>query len=262
MVLPILAAATLLHGEDPSPATSAAFDRYEKLIEDDIHFRETGPNFLWLEQHPKEKDLVWLGQSFVIPQETLDQGKKIEVPGGVIQHWLGAIYLDNTTVERVRDALLDYANYKGFLGQQIPDSRIDKREGDHFEVSLQLKKKKFTQVVLNMQLAATFQSPNPQRVYIESRSTKIGDAPYAIKKGASNNVLVVGEPDGSLWRMNLYWRLEQTVSGVYAELDLISLSRSSGMLHSGRYLNGFQDFPREFAEALIDGLHHLFPPPR
>jgi len=258
----ILPAAALLWAEDPNPATTAAFDRYVKLTEHAMQARSTGGNFLWLDQHPKEKDLAWLGQSFVIPQETLDQGKTIDVPDGVIQHWLGVIYLDTATVERVRDALLDYANYKNFLKQQVSDSRLEKREGDRFDAFLQFPKKRFAHVPLNMQLSADLVAPDSHRVSIASRSVRIGEAPNSGKKGPPDKQLLPGEQNGYLWRMNTYWRLQQSNIGVYAEVELFSLSRASGMLHSGQILTGFQNFPREFAEALIDGLHRLFPPPR
>ena len=37
--------------------------------------------------------------------------------------------------------------------------------------------------------------------------------------------MAVGEDGGYLWRMNLYWRLEQEDDGVFAECHSLSLSR-------------------------------------
>jgi len=251
----------MLRAEDLKPETAAAFDRYVRLTEEGMQARSAAGNFLWIEQHPKEKDLVWLGQSFVIPQETLDNGSKIDVPDGIIQHLLGAIYFDNATVERVRDALLDYANYKNFLKQQVLESRLEKREGDRFDAFLRIHKRRFTQVVLNVQLSSSFTTSDSHRVSILSKSTKIVEAPHAGKKSSDANNMS-GQPTGYLWRINLYWRLQQANVGVYAELESISLARSSGRLHSDRLLNGFDNFPREFAEAFLEGLHQIFPPPR
>ena len=54
---------------------------------------------------PTKRSLVWLQQSVVTPMQTLDQGNEIEVPGGVIQHWLGAVYLEHADArERARPA--------------------------------------------------------------------------------------------------------------------------------------------------------------
>jgi hypothetical protein len=258
----ILVTATLLRADDLKHETAAAFEHYVKLTEEVMQARSTQGSFLWLDQHPKEKDLVWLGQSFLMPQETLDHGKKIDVPDGSIQHWLGAIYLDTATVERARDVLLDYANYKNFLKQQVIESRLEKRDGDHFDAFLRLQKKRFTRVVLNMELSTNYTAPDGQRASIVSRSTRIGEVPHSGKNSSEDKELLPGEQNGYLWRMNLYWRLQQANVGVYAELEMISLSRSSGRLHSERFLNGFQNFLQELTEAFIDGLHHAFPPPR
>src|SRR5438552_1347246 len=89
----ILVAATVLRADELKPETVAGFDHYVKLTEEAMQARSTPGNFLWLDKHPKKKDMVWLGQSFVMPLETPDHGKKMDVPDGSIQHWLGAIYL-------------------------------------------------------------------------------------------------------------------------------------------------------------------------
>ncbi len=63
-----------------------------------------------------------------------------------------------------------------------------------------------------------------------------------------------------LWRLNLYWRLEEADNGVYFEVEVVSLSSQSGLLDRGRLLNGFvQKFPREFTEGLIEGMQQAFP---
>ena len=115
----ILASASLLGAAELKPETAAAFDRYAKLTEEEMQARSTPQNFLWLDQHPKEKTMVWMSQDFVVPRETLDHGEKIEVPDGAIQHWFGAIYLEVAAVERVRNMLLDYAGYKSFFKLQV-----------------------------------------------------------------------------------------------------------------------------------------------
>ena len=62
---------------------------------------------------------------------------------------------------------------------------------------------------------------------------------------------------------NADWRIEQTVDGVYVELETLTLSRPAGGLTPARFLNGFvQAFPREFTEGLIEGLRQGFPRPR
>ncbi len=234
---------------DLPPAAAAAFDRYAKLTEQALE-KPAGPNdFLWLDQHPKEKSLVWLNQSVVAPRKTLDQGEEIAIPGASLQHWLGAILLEHAQFDRVRDFILDFPDYKSYFKQFFTDSRLVKREGDHFDASLRLRRKQLAAVVLNVDLSATYVALDPSRAYIICRSTQINEVGQT-------------KDNGYLWRMNLYWRLEHTGDGVYVELESVTLSRPAGGLSPGRFLNGFvQNFPREFVDGLIDGLHQAFPRP-
>ncbi len=256
----MLAGLVVLQGAELKPATVAAFDRYVKLTEEAMLARSTPENFLWLDQHPKEKTMAWMSQSFVIPQETLDQGEKIEVPDGSIQHWLGVTYLEIATLERVRDMLLNYADYKTFFKQQVIESKLVKREDPRFDASLRLHKKQITQIVLNVDLSSEYKTLDPKHATIMSRSTRISEAQHSGKKDKDEKASAENQ-NGSLWRLNTYWRLEQADVGVFVELETISLSRAAGTLHPGRYLNGFQSFPQELTNAFIAGLETAFPAP-
>jgi hypothetical protein len=59
--------------------------------------------------------------------------------------------------------------------------------------------------------------------------------------------------------LNFYWRLEKADDGVYAELEVITQGREAGALSPSRYLKGFQNYPRELTQGLIDGLANAFP---
>ena len=249
----MLAPSVLLQSAELKPETAAAFDRYVKLSEATMQARSTPENFLWLDQHPKEKTMVWMSQSFVIPQETLDHGEKIVAPDGSIQHWLGVTYLELATLERVRAMLLNYADYKNFFKEQIIESKLIKHEDPHFDAFLRLHKKQITQVVLNVNLTAEYKTLDPKHATIVSRSTRISEADSKERSPENQN--------GYLWRLNIYWRLEQSDVGVFVELETISLSPATGTLHPGRYLNGFQSFPRELTSAFIAGLEAAFPAP-
>ncbi len=254
-----MAATTLLAAAELKPEASASFDHYVKLTEQAIDARSSPPNFLWLDQHPTEKTRVWMSQSFVISQETLDHGEKIEAPDASIQHWLGVTYLETATFNRVRDMLLDYAGYKDFFKQHVIESRLIKHDGSHFEAALRLHKKQITQIALNLDLTADYQALDPKHATILSRSTRITEARHSTKKGERDPA---EDQTDYLWRLNMYWRLEQADPGVFVELETVSLSQAAGTLHPGRYLSGFQGFPRELTAALIEGLETAFPAPR
>ena len=259
ILLAIITSAASLHAADLKPETSAAYDQYIKLVEAELAARSTPRNFLWLDSHQKEKTQVWLSQSIMEPRETLDHGEEVEVPDGVIQHWFGAIYLETATIDRLRDTLVDFANYKNWFGPQVIDSRLIARDGDNFEAFLRLSKKQITQVVLNTAVKATYATRDPNHGWFYIRSTRIGEALHPRNKKTYDQELSADEQNGYLWRLNIYWRFEHTDVGVYLEMDMVSLARASGTLRPGKYLNGFQTFPREFADRMFDAIQRGFP---
>jgi hypothetical protein len=252
-------ALSIARASEPQPATVAAFNRYAMLVEEQIKTRVGPHNFLWLDEHPKEKSLAWFSEDVIAPLKMLDNGKEIPVPEGLIQDWIGAIFLEGATLERVRDVVTGFADYRNYFKQQFADSRLVKREGDRFDAFLRIYKKQLQPVALNANLSADYTMLDPSRVYLICRSTHIGEALHANKKNSSEERSPEDE-HGYLWRMNLYWRLEYADNGVYAEVELISLSRDEGGHRLGRFMNGFvQNFPREFVAGFMDGLRQSFP---
>jgi hypothetical protein len=257
-LVPVVCVLALAHAAALKPETTAAFDHYVKVTEEGVEKR-TGFSFLWLEQNVKQKNLVWLGQTVIEPKKTLDQGQDIDVPDGLLQDWMGAIFLEGATIERVRDMLLNFADYKSYFNRQIIESQLVKRDGDHLDGFLRFYKRQVTPIVLNTQLSALYTSVDPSRAYIVFRSTHIGEAAHPKKRNTYEQERSPEVAVGNLWRLDVYWRLHQADDGVYAELELISLSRPGGGLHAGRFLSGFQSFPRELEEGFLDGLRAAFP---
>jgi hypothetical protein len=255
----LLCTFSFIWAAEPKPETTAAFDRYVKATEEGLKKRIGRDDFLWIGQHPKEKSLVWLTQTIIVPQKTLDQGKEIEVPDGLLQDWVGSIFLEGATLERVRDMLLGFQDYKYFFKQQVIESRLVKRDGDHLEAFMRLSKKQVTPIVLNVQSSADYTALDPLRAYIFCRSTRIGEVQHPNRKSTFEKEQPMEDEYGYMWRLNLYWRFLQSDGGVYTELELISLSREAGGLSPGRFLNGYQSFPQELAAGLMEGLRIAFP---
>lgn len=240
----------------------AAFDKYVKLTEEGFAKHQGFEDFLWLDHHPQEKSMVWLQQTLVKPLETLDNGKPIDVPGGVIQHWLGATYVEGSKLD-VAGLLLNFGGYKDFFREQIVDTKVLKHEGDNYEFILRLYKKQISTVVLNVTESAKYTKIDPLRWTIAAHSTHIGESEHPKNKKKFDEDKPVEDTAGYLWRMNFYFRVEQADSGVYIELETITLGREPGGKFSpSRYLTGFQTFPREFTTYLIDVLQTIFPKPQ
>lgn len=149
-----------------------------------------------------------------------------DVPNGYLHHWVGAIRIPNTHVASVRNVLEDYDHYP----QVYPDvklasaSKIAGSAGVVYEVRLITEQVQGIGLhfAFDMRLCVSF-SASDDLTLIESRSYRIresnsGRAPYT-------DLLPEGQDHGIVWRLNSYWRLRQTGSSVYAECQVISLSR-------------------------------------
>jgi hypothetical protein len=252
--LALLCTAACLSADELKPETGKAFDEYVKATEAELKERLHPEKFLWLDQHDHEKSLVWLNQNFVVAHKTLNHGEEMRVPGGVLQDWIGVIFLTGATIDRARDIILDYGNYKWYFKQDVIESRQVKRDGDKFDAYLRLYRRQFEAVALDSRYSIQYGSLDPAHYYIDSHSIRIG-ASQRRKKVATEGEPDIGEESGFLWRLNTYWRLEQADGGVYAEVEEISLARAVSRLGPGRVLNGFIDnFPKQFVQTLLDGL--------
>jgi hypothetical protein len=248
-----------LRAAEPSPETTAAFDRYVKAAEAEMNAHHTAGDFLWLDRHADKKSVVWLGQPAVLPLDTLDHGQAIEIPDGEVQHWLGTVYLDRTMLDPVRNAVLNIAAYKDFFRPQVMDSKLVKPNGYQFDLRLRLYRKQISAVLLNVNESCHYTLVDPLRVQIACHSTHIGEVEHPKNKKAWDQERTPEDESGYLWRLDYYWRLAEADNGVYVEVEVISLGRQSGGLSPSRFMNGFQNYPRELTQSMVDGLLNLFP---
>src|SRR5579883_1530420 len=117
----LLSTVLIAQAAEPGAQTLAAFNQYIQQFESNLSKHQSPADFLWLDTHPKDKSLVWLNQS------QITQNKIEEVPEGLLQDWIGDIFLPSATLDRVRDMLLDYANQKVFFKAYVTESRLIKR---------------------------------------------------------------------------------------------------------------------------------------
>jgi len=242
--LPLGFAADLL------PETKRAFDRYVQLTEARLDHSLNGPHFLYSGLSPADKAKLRKGDVTMMPQQTLDNGNEIVVPGGLVQDWVGILFIPNATVDQVRAVLENYPAYKNLYKPEVIDSKLLSHNGNEFDIFLRQYKRQFLTVVLNANYHVTFGELDPSHLYVNSRSTRIAEVDNPDRSMTVEQP--VGHDDGFLWSLNSYWRIEQADGGVYAQLEAVSLSRD---LPFGLFwLKGFlQKFPKDSMEATLRG---------
>ncbi|HYL77934.1 MAG TPA: hypothetical protein VEU96_27220 [Bryobacteraceae bacterium] len=210
--------APFLHGfARLTPETNAAFDRYAEAAEARMKTNLQPEHFLQTTD-PAVRANLRGGELRIESRGTLDNGKQVKVPDGMIQDCLGIMFIPGATIAQVKAVLQDYENYKQFYKPEVTESKQLSHQGDEYDVFLRLYKKHVLTAVLNSNYHVRYGMVDARHMYVTSHSTRIAE----VKKDGE---LPVGNDSGFLWRLNSYWRFEEADGGVYAECEAISLSR-------------------------------------
>ncbi|HTR36267.1 MAG TPA: hypothetical protein VMH80_10210 [Bryobacteraceae bacterium] len=230
VVLVFFLVASVVAGESPlglvkiKPETTAAFDRYVAQAEEKMQG--------WPRPSLRKGELrVQTG------------GEPDEVPGGMIQDWVGMMFLPGATLASVQAVLEDYANYKSYYRPEVIESKEIGLSGNEYDIFLRLHEKHLLTVVLNADYHVQYRRQDAQHLWVASHSTRIAEVKDPGK--SYTDEFPVGNDSGYLWRLNSYWRFEAADGGVYAQCEAISLSRDVP-LGLGFLLKGFlQSFPKD-----------------
>jgi hypothetical protein len=206
-----------------TPETARAFDRYVELTEIRMNGDLPPKHFLHVAVTPELRATLRGGGLHIESATTVDNGKKIRVPGGLVHHWIGAMFIPSATVAQLKTAVRDYDNFKIYYKPVVTESKQITHDGGEDDVFLRLDEKLLRDVVLNTNYHLRYGMIDAQRAYVVSHSTRIAELKDSNNPGSAEEP--VGNDSGVIWRFNWYWRLEQADGGVYAEWEMISLSR-------------------------------------
>lgn len=219
---------------NPAPAklhaeTVAAFDRYEHLTEErnDTELKR-GSGLLWVDALPESQRTVAYaalqrGEVQIHQLNTLDNGKPIGCPGGLIHHWVGVVFIPGATLDDVLGVLQDYDRQSTYYAPDVERSRIESHEGDHFRVFLRFRRHKVITVVLNTEHDVHYFRDAPGRAHSRSSAVRIAEVENPGKSDERQEP--PGDDGGYLWRMETWWRMEERDGGVYLQSEVASLTR-------------------------------------
>ena len=205
--------------------TIQAFDRYVRLTEARLNGK--GP-FLWIDslQDAKRRealDVVRRKELSIEKLETKENGREIDVPGGMIHHWVGTAFVPGATIDQALDVLQNYNEHHRIYAPTVAASKLQSRDGDRFTFFLRFVMKKVITVTVNSDHEAVFRRPAADRAEGFIHSTRVAEVENA---GTPNErEKPVGNDGGYLWRLNTYWRLLARDGGLYIHCESVSLSR-------------------------------------
>jgi len=203
------------------PPTVKAFDTYIRAAETEMEqsLRGSGP-FLWSDLAPARVEEVARGRVLV----QLWSGKgPVKVPNGLIHDWIGAILVPNSTIHEVLTVIQQYDNHKNLYQPEVIDSKLTRRDGNHFQIYLRILKKKIITVVLDTEHEVQYRAVDRKRWVCHSHTTRIAEVEHAGTR--DEQVFQSDTGFGFLWRLHSYWRFEERSLGVVVECRAISLTR-------------------------------------
>ena len=213
---------------DLTTRTALNFDRYVRVTESRL---DRGA-FLWIDtlsaaQQQARRDSLRRGELIIEKQTTLDGGSEIDVPDGLVHHWLGLGFVPGATIDQALALLQDYNAHGQIYRPVVARSRLIARNGDTFKFYLRFFMKKVITVVVNSEHEARFTRPAPDRAEGRIHSTRIAEVEDP--DTPDERELPVGHDGGYLWRLNTYWRLLTRDGGVYLQCESVSLTRGIPM---------------------------------
>jgi putative flippase GtrA len=179
-------------GPQDQPQTVAAWERYVAATE--ANLAETRPRMA----RPRPAS------------DAIDaEGESIQVPGGTISDWRGAVFIPHLTLDR----LLHGLQHPGTPPPQedVVSSRVIARGADSLRVGIRLVRRAIVTVSYDTEHEMQFRRLAPGLATARSVATRIEQ--------------IDGGDHGFLWRLHSYWRYEETGGGVLVELRSLTLSR-------------------------------------
>jgi hypothetical protein len=147
----------------------------------------------------------------------------VEVPGGLVHHWIGVGFIPGVTLDAALDLSKKYADYP-VIYKSVKVSRVLERDGDMFRVLF-----RFTEdagvvsATFDLWSTVRYVRVDRTRAYSMATATEIREVEDA---GRPNERLVpAGKDRGYLWQASSFTKLVERDGGVYVELETFGLSR-------------------------------------
>jgi len=200
------------------PETKTAYQKYIASLDTEMAAQShSASGFLWIDRDQARQQAVRKGD--IVTQQV----KVVSVPDGMIQDWIGGVFLPGATLARVTQVDQDYSDYARIYGPDITRVTVVSHSGNRFVVAYRITKTKVLTAVLDTVQVIDYMPLARDRMAIRSQSQSVRQVENAGKP--SERDLPEGEGSGFLWAMNSYWRMEERDGGVYMECEAITLSR-------------------------------------
>ncbi|HLW53617.1 MAG TPA: hypothetical protein VKW06_12310 [Candidatus Angelobacter sp.] len=217
---------------DLKEKTTEAFDKYvaatEQRLAEEV---KPGGRFLYPDGpvpfHSEEMrdayNRLKRGEILIARQESKLNGKDVDVPDGMVHHWVGIVFIPGVNLAQVLDVAKDYDHRAELYKPDVIAAHTIWHQDDNYRIFMRLYQRRFTTVMFNTDYAIHWATLDANRVYCDSISTRVTEVKDPSHPDGPEEQ--VGQGHGYLWRLNTYWRFEEKDGGVYVQLEALSLTR-------------------------------------
>lgn len=226
-----------------SSKSLSAFERYVQALEKKIEIELGDRSRFFQIDHLPEVQKKQAYETLKNGEIYIDQGKRTDVPDGIIHHWTGIGLIPQATLRETLSFLQDYDKHSRNYQPDVIASELISREGDRFLIRLRFLKKKVITAVLDTEHQVLYRTIDARHVASFASTTRISEVKEHGKP--DEHLLPPGTGWGFLWKLNTYWRFAEKEEGVYIQCETISLTRDIPFAVSwivGRFVNSI---PRE-----------------
>jgi hypothetical protein len=212
-----------------TPEAKRGFERYVQLTEERMSTEvRPGATFLRFDALPaaqRQTALAQLERGEVVAEQltTSAAASEIATPGALVHHWVGTVFIPGATLPQVLALVQDYDHARQYYQPEVERSKLLARSGDDFKIYLRLRQTDVITVVLDTEYDVQYERLDANRAASVSRSTRVAELEHP--GAAGEHALSAADDHGFLWRINSYWRFEQTPRGVFVQCEAISLTR-------------------------------------
>ena len=210
--------------------TAQGFVRYAAAVEAriDKDLREGAP-FLDLDRQSaaqRIRSMAALHRGEVIISRAIARdgsASEIEIDGGMINHWRGTALVPKVSMDALLKTLQEPQSDQHKQEDVLSSRVVSTGEGSQ-KLYLRLRRTKFVTVVYDTEYDTNYRRLSPERALSNSISTRIVEIENA--GTPQERPLPEGNDHGYMWRLNSYWRFQQSGDGVIVEVESLTLSRN------------------------------------
>jgi len=210
--------------------------------------RWSGEHFLWFDDFPDIRLQLLAGT--VIAQPLKGNGI-VNLPGGLIQDWIGAVFVPNTTLQETMRVVQDYPQHVEMYKPDITGVKVLSHTGSDFLIRTRVVKSKFfISDVLEIDNVIHYVTLSPKRVYSRSASQRVVEVSNPGKE--DERELPPGHDRGLMWRINGYWFFEESDGGVFITDESITLTRDIPFLMAKLLSPVVHELPAEALKTSLE----------